>query len=63
MVSLYNFIRYLISNIKNIKDFLSKIHKYILDKSINNNKANDVKNLKVINKVAWEFPFTIYETY
>jgi len=63
VVSLYNFIRYLISNIKNIKDFLSKIHKYILDKSINNNKANDVKNLKVINKVAWEFPFTIYETY
>ena len=63
MISLHSFIKHLVFDIKNIKDFLSRIYKYILDKSINNNKANDVKNLKAISKVAWEFPFVIYETH
>lgn len=50
------------SDIKNIKDFLSKIYKYILDKSINNNKADDIKNPQVNKAVTktrmWLNPFT-----
>ena len=62
-ISLYKFIEYLVSNIKNFKKSLSKIHKYILNKTIDGNKANEVQNLKNIGKVAWEFILAIYKAY
>ena len=37
--------KYLASDIKNIKDSLIRIQKYILGKAINGNKTNSVKNL------------------
>ena len=43
---------HLASDVKNIKDSLSKMCKYILDKTINNDKANNVKDLEDISKVA-----------
>ena len=55
--------KHLVSDIKNIKDSLSRMCKYILDKSINDNKANDIKNLEGIGKVAWEFISAIYEAH
>ena len=54
---------HLASDIKNIKDSLSRICKYILGKTINDNKANNVKDLEGIGKVAWEFISAIYEAH
>ena len=54
---------HLISDIKNIKDSLSRMYKYILGKSINNDKANNIKNLKGVSKVAWEFISAIYKAH
>ncbi len=51
------------SDIKNFKKSFSKIHKYILNKTIDGNKANEVQNLKDISKVVWEFILAIYEAY
>ena len=39
------------------------MHKYILDKSINNDKANNIKDLENVSKVAWEFLSTIYKAH
>jgi len=43
---------YLASNISNIKKSLGRIQKYILDKIIESNNANNIKDLKGISKVA-----------
>jgi len=51
-VSLYRLIKYLVSDIQNIKEFLTRMQKYILDKSIENNKANKVKDLESIGKAT-----------
>ena len=62
-ISLHSSIEYLVSNVKNIKNSLSRMHKYILGKTINNDKANNVKDLEDVGKVAWEFISAIYETH
>ena len=36
--------------------------KYILNKKIENNKANKINDLKDIDKVAWKFISTIYKS-
>ena len=46
VVSLYGSIEYLASNIKNIKESLQRMQRYILGKAINSNKANNIKDLK-----------------
>ena len=43
---------YLASNIKNIKESLRRMQKYILNKSINGDKANNIKNLKDVSEMA-----------
>jgi len=43
---------YLASDIKNIKESLTRIHKYILGKSIDGDKANNIKDLESIGKAA-----------
>jgi len=37
---------------KNIKESLTRMQKYILDKTIEVSKANNIKNLKGIGKMA-----------
>jgi len=37
------------------------MHKYILDKAIDGNKANSVKNLKGVSKTVWKFILSLYE--
>ena len=37
--------------------------KYIYGKSIEGNKANDIKDLKGISKTAWKFILSLYEAY
>jgi len=43
---------YLGSDIKIIKELLSRMEKFILDKSIDGSKANDIKDFKGLGKVA-----------
>jgi len=62
-ISLHGSIEHLVSDVKNIKDSFSRMHKYILGKTINNDKANDVKDLEGVGKVAWEFISAIYKAY
>ena len=51
---------HLSSDIKNIKDFLHRMGKYIKDKSINNSNPNNIKDLEDVGKVVWEFLSSIY---
>ena len=53
---------HLVSDIKIIKDSFSRMHKYILDKSINKDKTNEVQDLEDISKATWEFLSAIYES-
>jgi len=48
---------------KNIKKSLTRIQKYILDETIKGSKANNVKDLKGIGKVAWRFISSLYEAH
>jgi len=51
-ISLHGSIEHLASNIKNIKDSLIRMHKYILGKFIEGDKANSVKDLEGVGKVV-----------
>ena len=62
-ISLHSSMEYLASDVKNIKNSLSRMCKYILGKTINDNKANNIKDLENIGKVAWKFISTIYEAH
>jgi len=53
---------YLGSDIKIIKELLSRIEKFILDKSIDGSKANDIKDFKGLDKVAWRFISALYSS-
>ena len=43
---------YLASNIKNIKESLRRMQKFILGKAIKGNKANNIKDLENIGKAV-----------
>jgi len=60
-ISLHGSIEHLVSDIKIIKDSLSRMRKYILGKSINEDKANKVQDLEGVSKAAWEFLLAIYK--
>jgi len=47
----------------NIKESLSRMCKYILDKSIENSSANDIDDFKGMGKAMWEFISTIYDSH
>jgi len=44
--------KYLAFNIKNIKESLGRMQKYILSKAIESDKTNNIKDLKDVGKVA-----------
>jgi len=44
--------KYLASNVKNIKETLGKMQKYVLSKTIESSKANNIKDLESISKAA-----------
>jgi len=54
---------YLALDTKIIKDSLTRMWKYILGKSINEDKAKSVKDLEGIGKVACEFISAIYKSH
>ena len=61
VVSLHGLMEHLASDALNIKESLSGMRKYILDKSIKSDKANDIENFKGMGKTMWEFISAIYE--
>jgi len=60
---LHGSIEHLISDIKHIKESLRKIQKYILNKSIKDDKTNNVKDLEGVREVAWGFISALYKFY
>ena len=62
-ISLHGSIKHLALDIKNIKDSLLRMQNYILSKSIESNKANDIKNLKRVGKVVWSFILAFYKSH
>jgi len=61
-VSLHSSIEHLFSNFKNIKESSNYLAKYIGNKSINMNKANNIEDLKSIGKAAWNLVVSIYSS-
>jgi len=51
------------SDIKNIKESLTRMQKYILDKTIKGSEANNVKDLESVGKAAWEFILFLYKVH
>ena len=62
-VSLHGSMEHLASDALNIKESLLRMCKYILGKSIESNKANEVEDFKGIGKAMWEFVSAIYESH
>jgi len=60
VVSLHRSIEHLVSNIKNIKDSLYRMGKYIKGKFIIDGNANGIKDLDSIGKAIWEFLSAVY---
>ena len=59
-ISLHRLMKHLDSDIKNIKKLLFRMEKYILGKYIDSSKANDIKDLEGLDKIAWEFISALY---
>ena len=51
-ISLHGSLEHLVLDMKNIKESLTRMQKYILGKTIEGSKANKVKDLKGISKMA-----------
>jgi len=62
-ISLHESMEHLASDVKNIKDSLIRMCKFILGKSIEDDKANNIKDLKGVSKAAWEFISSLYEVH
>jgi len=63
VVSLHGSMKHLASDTLNIKESLTRIQKYITGKSIDNDKANNVKNLNGMGKAIWEFISVVYDSH
>ena len=53
----------LVLDIKNIKESLIRMRKYILDKSIDGDNTNNVKDLEDIGMAVWGFISSLYKAY
>ena len=61
-ILLYESIEYLRSDVKNIIESLCCIQKYIINKKIESGKANNVKYLRGMGKIAWGFISSLYKS-
>ena len=61
-ISLHGAMEHLVSDIKNIKDSLQRMGKYIRGKSIDND-SNNIKDLEGVGKAVWKFLSSIYDSY
>ena len=55
--------KHLASDTLNIKESLTRIRKFIAGKSINGNKANNLKDLNGMGKAIWEFISIVYNSH
>ena len=62
LILFHSSVEYLSANSKNIKESLNCLAKYIGNKSIDTNKANNIEDLKGIGKVAWNLVVSIYSS-
>jgi len=60
--SLHGTMEYLVFDIKNIKDSLCRMGKYIRGKSIDSN-PNNIKDLEGVGKAVWEFLSSTYDSH
>ena len=61
-ISLHGSIKHIVSDTKNIKDFLKYIAKYISNKQLELSKINDLNNFDGISNIVWNFISSIYES-
>ena len=62
VTSLHGDMKHVVSDVKNIKDSLWRMDKYIRSKAIDNN-SNNCKDFEGVSKVLWEFLTSIYESH
>ena len=62
-ISLHGSLEHLASDMKNIKESLTRMRKYILGKTIEGGEANRVKDLEGVGKAAWGFISSLYEAH
>ena len=60
--SLHGAMEHLVSDVKNIKDSLWRMGKYIRGKSIDSN-PNNIKDMDGVGKVIWEFLSSVYDSH
>jgi len=60
-ISLHGSIEHLGSDVKNIKDFLRFMTKYITNKQIESSKTNNLDNFKGIGEAVWNFISSVYK--
>jgi len=60
LISLHSSIEQIASDAKNIKDFLNFMARYITNKQINSNKANDLEEFKGMGDFIWNFISSVY---
>jgi len=62
-ISLHSSIEHLASDIYNIKVSLTRMQNYILEKTIEGGKANNVDDLQGVGKIAWGFISSLYKAH
>ena len=62
-VSLHSSMEYLAFNALNITESLIRMWKYIASKSIDSDKANNIKDLNGMGKAIWEFISMVYNSH
>jgi len=62
-VLLHSSMKHLVSDVLNIKKSLTRMRKFIAGKSINSDKANNLKDLNGMGKAIWEFISIVYDSY
>ena len=61
-ISLHRLIKHFASDLKNIKDSLNFMAKYITNKQVNSGKANELNDFDGMGNAIWNFISSVYET-
>jgi len=61
-ISLYGLVKHIASDLKNIKQSLNFMAKYIFNKKVNPKLSNDLNDFDGIGDVVWNFLSSVYES-
>ena len=61
-ISLHGLIEHLASDLKNIKDSLNFMAKYISNKQVDSSKSNDLEDFHGMGEAVWNFISSVYQT-